>query len=358
MKSTLAIVALTLLAVVLLGALVVASGALSVAADEPHSSMVFGILDTARERSIEARADDIQVPALDDAGMVRRGAGNYDAMCAKCHLAPGMEPTELSAGLSPTPPNLAKDAPVDAAEAFWVVKHGIKATGMPAWGRHMEDQYIWDVVAFVRKLPSLSAEQYQAEVTASGGHSHGGGESADHHHEEGEDHEEGTADHHSHDTDQSPAGSEHTHSESAETTHFHADGAKHTHTALASGPVGAAKALHDAMSAGDAARVQNLLDPKVLILEGGNVERSLKEYAAHHLPADLKFMKGVTYKLERQTGDSSGDFAWVASEAALSGSSDGKPLALVSTETLVLKNVGGSWKVVHIHWSSKAAKGR
>jgi mono/diheme cytochrome c family protein/ketosteroid isomerase-like protein len=358
MKSTLAIVALTLLAVVLLGALVVASGALSVAADEPHSSMVFGILDTARERSIEARADDIQVPALDDAGMVRRGAGNYDAMCAKCHLAPGMEPTELSAGLSPTPPNLAKDAPVDAAEAFWVVKHGIKATGMPAWGRHMEDQYIWDVVAFVRKLPSLSAEQYQAEVTASGGHSHGGGESADHHHEEGEDHEEGTADHHSHDTDQSPAGSEHAHSESAETTHFHADGAKHTHTALASGPVGAAKALHDAMSAGDAARVQNLLDPKVLILEGGNVERSLKEYAAHHLPADLKFMKGVTYKLERQTGDSSGDFAWVAGEAALSGSSDGKPVALVSTETLVLKNVGGSWKVVHIHWSSKAAKGR
>ena len=343
MKSTLAIVALTLLAVVLLGALVVASGALSVAADEPHSSMVFGILDTARERSIEARADDIQVPALDDAGMVRRGAGNYDAMCAKCHLAPGMEPTELSAGLSPTPPSLAKDAPVDAAEAFWVVKHGIKATGMPAWGRHMEDQYIWDVVAFVRKLPSLSAEQYQAEVTASGGHSHGGGESADHHHEEGEDHEEGTADPHSHDTDHSPAGSEHT---------------KHTHTAPASGPVGAAKALHDAMSAGDTARVQSLLDPEVMIMEGGNVERSLNEYAAHHLPADLKFMKGLTYKLERQTGESSGAFAWVANEATLSGSSGGKPVTLVSTETLVLKNVGGSWKVVHIHWSSKAAKGR
>jgi ketosteroid isomerase-like protein len=93
-------------------------------------------------------------------------------------------------------------------------------------------------------------------------------------------------------------------------------------------------------------------------MEGGNVERSLNEYAAHHLPADLKFMKGLTYKLERQTGDSSGDFAWVANEAALSGSSGGKPVTLVSTETLVLKNVGGSWKVVHIHWSSKAAKGR
>jgi mono/diheme cytochrome c family protein len=335
MKRTLSTVAITLLAVVLLGALVVASGALSVAADEPHSSLVFGILDTARERSIETRADDIQVPALDDAGMVRRAAGNYDAMCAKCHLAPGMAPTELNRGLSPTPPNLAKHANADAAEAFWVIKHGIKATGMPAWGKHMEDQHIWDVVAFLRKLPSLSVEQYQAEVAASGGHSHGGGESAEHSHEEGEDHEE-----------------------TAETTHVHADGIKHTHTAPASGPVGAVQALHDALSDGGAARVQGLLDSNVMIMEGGNVERSLKEYAGHHLPADLKFMKGVTYKLERQTGDSSGDLAWVASEASLAGSSDGKPVALISTETLVLKNFGGRWKVVHIHWSSKSAKGR
>jgi mono/diheme cytochrome c family protein/ketosteroid isomerase-like protein len=343
MKRTLSTVAITLLAVVLLGALVVVSGALSVAADEPHSSLVFGILDSARERSIEARADGIQVPALDDAGMVRRGAGNYDAMCAKCHLAPGMAPTELSRGLAPKPPNLAKNANADAAEAFWVIKHGIKATGMPAWGKHMEDQYIWDVVAFLRKLPSLSLEQYQAEVAASGGHSHGGGESADHH---------------SHDGDEVSGSAPHSHSETAEATHVHADGAEHTHTAPANGPVGAAQALHDALSDGDAARVQGLLDSKVMIMEGGNVERSLKEYAGHHLPADLKFMKAVTYKLERQTGDSSGDLAWVATEAALTGSSDGKPVALISTETLVLKNVGGRWKVVHIHWSSKSAKGR
>jgi mono/diheme cytochrome c family protein/ketosteroid isomerase-like protein len=332
MKRTLSIVAITLLAVVLLGALVVGSGALSVAADEPHSSLVFGILDTARERSIEARAADIQVPTLDDAAMVRRAAGNYDAMCAKCHLAPGMDPTELSAGLAPTPPNLAKHAQEDAAEAFWVIKHGIKATGMPAWGKHMRDPYIWDLVAFLRKLPSLSAEQYQAEVAASGGHSHDG--------------------------DDESAEAMRSHSETAETKHVHADGSQHTHSGPASGPIAAAKALHDALAAGDAARVQSLLDPEVVIMEGGNVERSRKEYAAHHLSADLKFMKGVTYELERQTGASSGDLAWVASEAAMTGTSGGKPVALASTETLVLKNVGGTWKAVHIHWSSKAAQER
>jgi mono/diheme cytochrome c family protein/ketosteroid isomerase-like protein len=356
-KRTLSIVGITLAAIIVLGVLIVGSGALSVAADEPHSSVIFRVLETARERSIAARADDVEVPAsLDDAAMVRRGAGNYDGMCAKCHLAPGMEPTELSAGLSPTPPNLAKHAHDDPAEAFWVIKHGIKATGMPAWGKHMQDLYIWDVVALLRKLPSMSAEQYQAEVSASGGHSHGGGESAEHTHEEGEDHEEEPGEHHSHEEGSTSAAAEPAHAESDGTAHIHADGTKHVHSAPASGPVPAAKALHEAMSAGDAARVQTLLDPKVIIMEGGNVERSLKEYAGHHLPADLKFMKGVSYKLQRQTGDSSGDLAWVASEAQLTGSSDGKPVELVSTETLVLKKVGGAWKVVHIHWSSKALK--
>ena len=337
MKRTLSTVAVTLLAVVLLCALLVGSGALSVAADEPHSSLVFRILETARDRSIEAHADDVQVPGLEDPAMLRRGAGNYDAMCAKCHLAPGMEATELSAGLSPDPPNLAKHADADAAEAFWVIKHGIKATGMPAWGKHMQDQYIWEVVAFLRKLPSLSAEQYRSEVEASGGHSHGGGESAEHSHEAGGDHDEESSD-------------------AAASTHVHADGATHVHSAPANDPVAAAKALHEAMSAGDAARVRSLLDPKVIIMEGGSVERSLKEYASHHLPADLKFLKGLTYRLERQTGDSSGDIAWVASEAVLTGTSEGKPVDLISTETLVLQKFSGNWRVTHIHWSSRAAK--
>lgn len=354
MKRTLSIVVITLLATVLLGAVVIGSGAISVAADEPHSSLLFGILETTRERSIEAHADGVKVPALEDPAMLRRGAGNYDAMCARCHLAPGMEATELSAGLSPSPPNLAKHAHADAAEAFWVIKHGIKSTGMPAWGKHMEDPFIWEVVAFLRKLPSLSAEQYRAEVAASGGHSHGGGESAEHSHEEGEDHDEESSDHHH--SEEAENSTAHTESDATATTHVHADGTTHVHSAAPEDPVAAAKALHEAMSAGDSARVQSLLDPKVIIMEAGNVERSLKEYASHHLPADLKFLKGITYKLERQTGDSAGDLAWVASEAALTGTSEGKAVDLISTETLVLKNYSGSWKVVHIHWSSRAAK--
>jgi len=111
--------------------------------------------------------------------------------------------------------------------------------------------------------------------------------------------------------------------------------------------------FHSALSAGDASAVSRLLDPAVLIMEGGNVERSRDEYAAHHLKSDVKFMRSVKYTLERQTGDSIGDMAWVASEAALAGESKGKPLDLVSTESLVLKRTNDGWRIVHIHWSSR-----
>ncbi|MGS0943610.1 c-type cytochrome (plasmid) [Pseudomonas luteola] len=164
-----------------LGLLVVAgvvfSGLISVAADDPHTGAVHAFLETARNRSIEVRSEDIAVPSLDDEDQIRAGAGNYDSMCVGCHLAPGMAETELSNGLYPAPPNLAEAGLYDdPAKTFWVIKHGIKATGMPAWGKSMAAPYIWEMVAFLRKLPDLDEGAYRALVASSGGHQHGGGE--------------------------------------------------------------------------------------------------------------------------------------------------------------------------------------
>ena len=160
------------------------SGLINVGADDPHYPAVHAFLSMARDRSIEARSKDIEIPNLDDEALIRGGAGNYNAMCVGCHLAPGVEQTELSQALYPAPPNLAKIG-IDAgpASAFWVIKHGIKATGMPAWGKSMGDEYIWGMVAFISQLPKIDATQYQALVAASGGHQHGGGESQTHNHE-------------------------------------------------------------------------------------------------------------------------------------------------------------------------------
>lgn len=179
---------MTLTAAGAVAALTIASvayvGLINVGADDPHWQPVHSFLNYVRERSIAVRAQDIDVPALNDPALIKAGAGNYNAMCIGCHLAPGVAATELSQSLYPAPPNLAvAGAPADPAISFWIVKHGIKATGMPAWGKSMGDEYLWGLVAFLQQLPRLDAGQYQTLVAASSGHQHGGGESMMHDHE-------------------------------------------------------------------------------------------------------------------------------------------------------------------------------
>jgi mono/diheme cytochrome c family protein len=167
-------------------AVAVYAGFYNIAADVPHTQFVYWLLETARERSVAARARDIVVPNnLNDANRISKGAGEYEEMCAGCHLAPGMERTEIARGLYPRAPELSRKRQSTPAEDFWVVKHGLKMTGMPAWGVTHDDEILWDVVAFVRKLPELTAEQYETlvknapkheelmqEMETSGGHEH------------------------------------------------------------------------------------------------------------------------------------------------------------------------------------------
>ena len=141
------------------------AGLYNIAADVPHTQPVYWLLETARERSVVARAREILVPSnLNDAKRISRGAGQYAEMCSICHLAPGMKRTEISHGLYPRAPELRRQTDLTPSEQFWIVKHGVKMTGMPAWGVTHHDELLWDVVAFVRKLPELTREQYETLV--------------------------------------------------------------------------------------------------------------------------------------------------------------------------------------------------
>ena len=195
--SMITVVVLALASLLIIG-MFVWSGIYNIGADDTHTRPVYSILQMLRERSITARASKLHPPPnLNDMALIRQGAGNYDAMCTGCHLGPGMEPTELSKGLYPAPPNFANAGEFMPSHHFWVIKHGIKASGMPAWGRSMDDEYIWGMVAFLQQLPKLDAAQYKAMVANSGGHSHGGGETGEHHDEAGaEDHHDEGEEHH------------------------------------------------------------------------------------------------------------------------------------------------------------------
>lgn len=136
------------------------SGLYNIGADDHHTKPVFAILQTLRDRSIHLRSENIQAPDLNDPQLILKGAGQYAAMCTSCHLSPAMKDSEIRPGLYPQPPNLSQ-IHVDPKDAFWVIKHGIKMSAMPAWGGSHDDLTIWSMVAFLQKLPSMSAAQYK-----------------------------------------------------------------------------------------------------------------------------------------------------------------------------------------------------
>lgn len=164
------------------GLTVLQGGHIDVAADSPHADTVSDLIAHTRRAAIQRAAAELVAPdRLDSAERQRRGAGNYEAMCASCHLRPGEKGSELHNALYPQPPRLTMAGTHSPAERFWVIKHGIKASGMPGWGKAgLSDDNLWDMVAFVETLPTLDAEAYRQLVTMSDGHHHGDEEAAYH----------------------------------------------------------------------------------------------------------------------------------------------------------------------------------
>jgi mono/diheme cytochrome c family protein len=139
-------------------------GYYNIGADDHHNKLTLAIIVQLRDRSIEARLGSIKPQLNASPEMVRSGAQHYAMLCAGCHLAPGIAKSEVRTGLYPHPPNLAQEEMQESRRAFWIIKHGIKMSAMPAWGKTLDDAAVWDVVAFVRKMPGMSPEDYQQLV--------------------------------------------------------------------------------------------------------------------------------------------------------------------------------------------------
>jgi len=160
-------IAAAAMTVALLLAAFIYFGAYNIAADSPHTRPVFALLERLRDRSIAVHARGITPPAdLAGAERISAGAGLYGEMCQGCHLGPGVEKTEISQGLYPQAPELAKGTDLSPAQKFWIIKHGVKLTAMPAWGKTHPDPLIWDMVAFLQKMPGMTPEQYKAAIAS------------------------------------------------------------------------------------------------------------------------------------------------------------------------------------------------
>lgn len=150
---------------IILGVVVLYAGFYNVAATHQHLRATHWLLEIGLRESIERHARGITVPNLDDETLVERGRTLYAAHCVQCHGAPGVAPQPFALGLTPLPKNLAPIARErSAAELYWVVKSGIKMTGMPAWDFRFAEPDLWAVTAYVRRLPLVSPHEYAASA--------------------------------------------------------------------------------------------------------------------------------------------------------------------------------------------------
>ena len=176
-------VVITLLAVVILAAAgsltFIYAGVYNVAATDPHWPVTYWAMDTLRVHSVKLRARGIiPPPDLANDARVLEGAEHFAAHCASCHGAPGVPRSEIAEGLYPSPADLRTSAKVyTPGELFWIVKNGIKMSGMPNWSDHTDEE-LWGAVAFIEKLPGMSDADYaklvMTNIMHGGGHHHGG----------------------------------------------------------------------------------------------------------------------------------------------------------------------------------------
>ena len=170
MKYVLTVV--IVLTVLIVGSgLYVWSGSYNIAATAPHWSITLSFVDTLKDRSIEVRSKDIHAPNLDDQKIKELAFPHYHEMCRLCHGAPGYLPEEFATGLYPSPPSMTRgniQKELSDAEIYWIAKHGIKMTGMPAFGPTHKDEVLWGLVALAKAIPQMSPEQYRRQVKEMG----------------------------------------------------------------------------------------------------------------------------------------------------------------------------------------------
>jgi cytochrome c553 len=159
--------AVGLLAVLGAGAfLVVVSGIVPIKASSGHWPITEWLLQFAKSRSVATHTLGLETPALDDPSLVLKGATHYEIGCRPCHGNPDLQTPRIAQQMTPRPPYLPPRVPNwSPDELFYIVKHGIKFTGMPAWPAQQRDDEVWAMVAFLLRFPEISAEEYRRLAT-------------------------------------------------------------------------------------------------------------------------------------------------------------------------------------------------
>jgi cytochrome c553/cytochrome c5 len=144
------------------GFLLALSGLVSIKASSGHWAITKSFLEFSKQRSVSTYALFLQAPSLDEPGLVLKGAGQYEIGCRPCHGAPELRSPRVASKMTPHPPHLPETiSRWTPEELFYIVKHGIKFTGMPAWPTQQRDDEVWAIVAFLMKFSDMHAQEYR-----------------------------------------------------------------------------------------------------------------------------------------------------------------------------------------------------
>jgi mono/diheme cytochrome c family protein len=167
MKTLLAYIGALAIIVAIAAAVFFFGGIYSVAGTTSETSMVAWALTHIRQASRESP----QV-AFNDPAVVQAGARAFSERgCVNCHGAPGVDWAKFAEGLRPEAPDLKEIAnELSPQQMFWVIKNGINMTGMPSFGLiGVPDDEIWKIVAFIKKLPSVTEDDFKGWAASPAG---------------------------------------------------------------------------------------------------------------------------------------------------------------------------------------------
>lgn len=158
----------------LLAVVIVVSGVFDLSAAKPHPQGWARFLHYTFHRSTAYYADAKPPADLDTPVRIAAGAAYYGQVCARCHAGPGLGQNPVVLSMHPKPQYLMTALPIEqytAPELFRILKAGVKYSAMPSWPADRRDDEIWQLVAFLRAMPTMSPATFQRLALATPGQS-------------------------------------------------------------------------------------------------------------------------------------------------------------------------------------------
>ncbi len=163
-----------MMVVVIIGIGMAISGVMPMKASD-HPNILDGMGHMMWESSLFWRAPREKNPFGDGPAAVAAGFEHYMAMCVQCHGTPNVRRADWANGMLPIPPDLTASETQHRSdgELFYIIQHGVKMTGMPAFGQDHSPDDLWHIVAFMRNLSGLTEDQEKQLREAAGLQGHG-----------------------------------------------------------------------------------------------------------------------------------------------------------------------------------------